>query len=374
MSEPEPSKVEEAEDDEKTQPASAEDDEQDEALVKLFADMGIKPKKEPQDVPKPAPLFRSFDIAGIADLIKGGKAKRIVCMCGAGISVSAGIPDFRTPGTGLYSQLDKYNLPAPESIFTLSYFRRHPEPFHQLARELFPGRYAPTPTHHFMRLLHSKGLLQRCFTQNIDSLEQLAGLPKDMVVAAHGNFDSAACIECEEEYPPEWVKAKIEGGEICRCSACEGLVKPSIVFFGEGLPERFFQRATADMPKCDLLLVMGTSLAVYPFAGLIGYVRGTCPRVLVNRECVGDDGRPGGFDFDASHRDVWLGGDCDSAVQQLAAELGWGSELGELVAAGKAACAAAAGDGNDDRAGAEQRADGTAGLCCLPISCSKAAD
>jgi NAD-dependent deacetylase sirtuin 2 len=87
-------------------------------------------------------------------------------------------------------QLERYNLPRPEAVFEISYFRNNPRPFHLLAKELFPGHYCPTPTHVFMRLLYDKGLLLRVYTQNIDSLEHLAGLPKDKIVPAHGNFDS----------------------------------------------------------------------------------------------------------------------------------------------------------------------------------------
>ena len=78
-------------------------------------------------------------------------------MVGAGISVNAGIPDFRTPGTGLYDNLHKYNLPDPTAVFDINFFRENPAPFYLLARELFPGQYLPTPTHYFLRLLHEKG-------------------------------------------------------------------------------------------------------------------------------------------------------------------------------------------------------------------------
>ena len=100
-------------------------------------------------------------------------------------------PDFRTPGTGLYDNLAKYNLPTPQSVFDKEYFLQRPDAFYLLCRELWPDNYAPTPAHHFVALLHEKGVLRRCFTQNIDSLEAAAGLPADMVVAAHGNFDGA---------------------------------------------------------------------------------------------------------------------------------------------------------------------------------------
>lgn len=88
---------------------------------------------------KRPPLLSSFDLKGVAELIREGKAKKIVCMVGAGISVSAGIPDFRTPGTGLYSQLERFKLPRPEAVFSIDFFRRNPQPFHLLAKELFPG-------------------------------------------------------------------------------------------------------------------------------------------------------------------------------------------------------------------------------------------
>ncbi len=99
-------------------------------------------------------------------------------MCGAGTSVSAGIPDFRSPGTGLFAQLDRFGtLQKPEDIFDIDCYRQDPRPFHLLAKELLPGRFSATPSHHFFRLLHEKGVLLRIYTQNIDSLETQAGLP-----------------------------------------------------------------------------------------------------------------------------------------------------------------------------------------------------
>ena len=97
-------------------------------------------------------------------------------MTGAGISVSAGIPDFRSPKTGLYANLAKYNLPTPEAIFSLDYFRTSPEAFYQLAQTFLDlDNYDPTPTHHFCHLLHSKGLVLKYMTQNIDNLESKTG-------------------------------------------------------------------------------------------------------------------------------------------------------------------------------------------------------
>ena len=129
-------------------------------------------------------------ISRVADAITSGDCGSIIVMCGAGVSVSAGIPDFRTPGTGLYDNLQQYGLPYAEAIFDLRFFQRNPGPFHRLCRELWPGNFQPTASHSFLRLLSDKGLLLRCFTQNIDSLETAAGLPADKLIAAHGNFDS----------------------------------------------------------------------------------------------------------------------------------------------------------------------------------------
>ena len=307
----------------------------------------------------------------------------IVVLGGAGMSTSAGIPDFRSPGTGLYDNLQKYDLPRPQAIFELEYFKRRPAAFYELARELWPGAYPPTPTHLFIRLLHEKGRLLRCFTQNIDSLETAAGLPSDRVVAAHGNFDSARCVDTRREVPIDELKHAILGSDDARTqnrqesstapndhpegeeeAAAEednndddrpgwmrlrdkygGLVKPEIVFFGEPLPQRFFDRANADLPRAKILLVVGTSLSVQPFASLINYVDDQCQRVLINRDPVGlrdkrvpsvlaNELRLGGFDFDDPHRnyrDVALLGDCDAQIIALAEALGWKNDLERLV-------------------------------------------
>ncbi|MEW5315784.1 MAG: hypothetical protein WDW38_007189 [Sanguina aurantia] len=309
------------------------------ALVWVWAAVGV----EPRGVGGSGGLG-SCDLQGVADLIREGRARRIVFMTGAGISVSAGIPDFRTPGTGLYSQLAKYKLPYPEAVFDIKYFRKvSAKPFFQLAKELFPGNYLPTAAHHFIRLVSLKGLLQCCFTQNIDSLETIAGVPQEEVVAAHGNFDSAHCTSCKLEHTTEYVKAAVMADELCRCTQCKGLVKPDIVFFGEQLPDRYHARVATDFPRCDLLIVMGTSLAVQPFASLIHKVPLGVPRLLINREAVGLHrksscglGPSPGFRFShpRNDRDVLQLGDCDQGVMQLAELLGWGEELQALMLAG----------------------------------------
>jgi NAD-dependent SIR2 family protein deacetylase len=220
-------------------------------------------------MPPPHPrVLKSFDLEGLAEYINTN-CKNVIVMAGAGISVSAGLPDFRTPGTGLYDNLAKYNLPEPTAVFNINFFRGNPAPFYMLAKELFPGQYKPTPTHNFIRLLNDRGLLLRCFTQNIDSLEAEAGIPKDKIVAAHGNFDSATCIDTGQKVPVEEVRAAIMAGPegyAAMNAKYGGLVKPDISFFGEKLPDRFYQLAGLDDPGVSRdLYSTNTALLVQKF-------------------------------------------------------------------------------------------------------------
>ncbi|GAB0138150.1 hypothetical protein EsDP_00006394 [Epichloe bromicola] len=259
-------------------------------------------------------------LSAVADYIKNGGKKRIVVLTGAGISTAAGIPDFRSPKTGLYSNLARLNLPYAEAVFDISYFRRHPEPFYVLARELYPGKFHPTVSHAFIALLARKGLLQMLFTQNIDCLERRAGVPADKVVEAHGSFATQRCIECKTRFPDQEMEDHVLGGMVPRCKepGCTGIVKPDIVFFGEALPSAFGENSH-QAAMADVVLILGTSLTVYPFAGLPNMARPGKPRVLFNMERVGSLG--GRAD------DVIELGSCDDGIRKLADELGWREEL-----------------------------------------------
>lgn len=293
----------------------------------------------------PKQILSSVDLEGIVKLIKEKKVTQIITMAGAGISTSAGIPDFRSPETGLYHNLEKYDLPNPQAIFTLDYFMDNPEPFCMLARELWPGIFKPTPCHYFIKMLDEKGLLKRHYTQNIDTLESVAGLEDEKLVEAHGSFKLGHCLECNAEYTQDWMKERILGKEMkipkCERDGCEGTVKPDIVFFGETLPNRYIQCVSQDFKRCDLLIIMGTSLTVQPFASLTSRVPEETPRLYINLEKTGcGPTNPfamfmfgGGFKFDDedNYRDVFLEGTCDDGCYKLADMLGWGDELRQKV-------------------------------------------
>ncbi|XP_011871958.1 PREDICTED: NAD-dependent protein deacetylase sirtuin-2 isoform X2 [Vollenhovia emeryi] len=303
----------------------------------------LKLVDSPSDQGEELPALSSLTLDGIAEYITNNANCKIVTMAGAGISTSAGIPDFRSPSSGLYHKLDKYNLPHPQAIFELDFFIKNPEPFFTLARELIPEGFQPTISHYFIRLLWEKGLLLRHYTQNIDTLERVAGLPGEKLVEAHGTFYSGHCLTCQASYTLPWMKEKIMKGEIPSCEKCDdGLVKPDIVFFGEMLSERFQTLADQDLEQAELLIIMGSSLVVQPFASIVDRVRASCPRLLINNEKVGMQDRLSRFlglrqglvfDNKSTHggRDVaWLG-DCDTGCQLLADKLGWGDELQALM-------------------------------------------
>nr|XP_034979013.1 NAD-dependent protein deacetylase sirtuin-3, mitochondrial isoform X1 [Zootoca vivipara]XP_034979034.1 NAD-dependent protein deacetylase sirtuin-3, mitochondrial isoform X1 [Zootoca vivipara] len=260
----------------------------------------------------------------VTELIQKKECKRVVVMTGAGLSTPSGIPDFRSPGSGLYSNLQQYNIPYPEAIFELNYFFHNPKPFFTLAKELYPGNYRPNYAHYFLRLLLDKGLLLRLYTQNIDGLERVAGIPPDKLVEAHGTFASATCTVCRRSYRGEDFREDVMADKIPKCPVCTGMIKPDIVFFGEELPHRFFLHVT-DFPVADLLLVIGTSLEVEPFASLAYAIRSSVPRVLINRELVGP------FAHQPQHSDVVELGDVIIGVEKVVELLGWKEELQELM-------------------------------------------
>ena len=276
----------------------------------------------------------NLSVKSLAHKLADSEYSKIVVLVGAGASCSAGIPDFRTPGTGLYDKLGKYNLPVPEAIFDLDYYTKvTPLPFVDLCQDIWPGQEdgpKPTPTHHFLKLLEEKQLLHRIYTQNIDGLEALAGISTDRLVECHGHFRSSSCTNCKTTIPiEECQKTIVEEGMPPKCPRCGSLVKPDIVFFGEEMPSRFMELIDKDVEDCDLLLVFGTSLLVMPVAGIPSWVGKDCPRILFNREPAGGIGS--GI---SKHlrQDLFLQGDCDDSVKSLCDLTGWKRDLEALIA------------------------------------------
>jgi len=250
--------------------------------------------------------------------LRNKKFKNIVFLTGAGISVSAGIPDFRTPGTGLYSKVQKLGLPFPEAVFTLEYLKEKPEAFYTVAKELLSYKASPTIAHYFIKMMADDGTLLVNYTQNIDGLETQAGIDPKYLVEAHGHLRSAHCVECHKEMPINEFLSHVNEGKVYRCE-CEGIIKPDVIFFGERLPDSFFN-SFYQIEESDLVIIMGTSLKVFPFANLVSLIRKTTPIVLINRE------NPG------INRDnfLFLDGDIDSRVLEIIKAVGWEERLNEL--------------------------------------------
>lgn len=200
-----------------------------------------------------------------------------------------------------------------------------------------------------MKLVESKGYLRKVFTQNIDTLERRAGVSESKVIEAHGSFAKNHCIDCRKEMQVEELKRqmykldkkksdedgntpsigsiplRLKNGQkvgIPKCE-CGGLVKPDIVFFGEGLPDEFFEGYEEDIPEADLVIVAGTSLTVSPFSMLPSAAPTSAVRVLFNLEQVGD--------FGTRSDDVIELDDCDNGITRFAEMCGWGEDLKKLV-------------------------------------------
>jgi len=272
--------------------------------------------------------------------LKAGKYKNVIIMSGAGLSTAAGIPDFRSPEKGLYAKIaTKYkSLTQPEDVFTLSFFERDPKPFWRLCRELdlfgTNSTYEPTIAHYLSKLLENKGILRRTFTQNIDALDRRTGLSGEKLMEAHGSAYGAYCIKCGIDQDLERVQTEVDKEKVPRCSklSCPGLVKPKITFFGEAMPSRFGKLVNEDFPKCDLLIIMGTSLAVAPFCHLVSDVTESTPRLLIN---LGDvDCHEFMFNQPGNYRDVFEKTTCDKGVERLVELCGWTEEFKKLLESG----------------------------------------
>ena len=202
------------------------------------------------------------------------KSKKIVFFGGAGVSTESGIPDFRSQD-GLYHQ--KYDYP-PETILSHTFFVRRPEEFFRFYRDkMLPLDAKPNPAHLKLAEWEREGRLLAVVTQNIDGLHQAAGSKK--VFELHGSIHRNYCQSCGKSYPPEYIRDSKDPVPLCECG---GRIKPDVVLYEEGLDNDVLSGAVHAIRQADLMIVAGTSLTVYPAAGLVQYFRGK-HLVLINR-------------------------------------------------------------------------------------------
>ncbi|MBQ9148442.1 MAG: NAD-dependent protein deacylase [Oscillospiraceae bacterium] len=209
------------------------------------------------------------------------ESSRIVFFGGAGVSTESGIPDFRSVD-GLYSQ--KFDYP-PEVIISHSFYQRRPEYFFNFYREkMLPLGFEPNVTHKVLAQWEAEGKLAAVVTQNIDGLHQKAGSKR--VYELHGSVLRNYCVRCGKFYPAEFVR---DHPGVPKCT-CGGTVKPDVVLYEECLDQDTIEKSVNAIYHADLLIVAGTSLTVYPAAGLINYYRGN-RLVLINRDATPYDDR-----------------------------------------------------------------------------------
>jgi NAD-dependent deacetylase len=200
------------------------------------------------------------EVERLAELL--GRSRRAVALTGAGVAVPSGIPDFRTPETGLWANVD------PMEVAHISVFEGDPERFWSYYRPRFQslGDKEPNRAHEALAELERRGLIEGVITQNIDRLHRAAG--SENVIEVHGSIGTSSCMACESAFGLEKVDALFDERGVAICTDCGGAVKPDVVLFGEMLPLEAIDRATQLAEEADLMLCVGSSLAVHPVAGL----------------------------------------------------------------------------------------------------------
>ncbi len=216
----------------------------------------------------------------LAEIVEA--ADSVVFFGGAGVSTASGIPDFRSED-GLYHQHFKY---PPEQMLGHDFFVSHTEEFYDFYRERMIALDArPNRAHEKLAELEAVGKLTAVVTQNIDGLHQLAGSKN--VLELHGSVHRNICQRCGHTYSAEWI---MRTTGVPRCEECGGLIKPDVVLYGEQLNEDVLLSSVRAIASCDLLIVGGTSLVVYPAAGLVDYFQGSS-LVIVNKQPTPQDSR-----------------------------------------------------------------------------------
>jgi NAD-dependent deacetylase len=224
----------------------------------------------------------------LAELLR--ESECTVALTGAGISVPSGIPDFRTPGEGIWEKVD------PMEVAHIDAFRRDPAKFWSFYRPRFQmlGDKQPNGAHRALAEFERRGLLEAVITQNIDTLHHKAGSQR--VVEVHGSIRTSSCQGCGTEFPLVEVEGLFDDEGAARCADCQGPVKPDVVLFGEFLPERAMAEAEDLAARAELMVCVGSSLEVYPVAGLPSVTLGRGGRIAVITK------GPTPFDQDAAVR------------------------------------------------------------------------
>ncbi len=211
-----------------------------------------------------------------ADLIH--KSKRLVVFTGAGVSTESGIPDFRSPG-GIWSRYDPDDFTIQKFVSSAESRRLH---WHMLGKEGLMADARPNQAHLAIAELERMGKLDCVITQNVDNLHQKAGNSPEKVFELHGNLRWAACLDCGKRYPlTEIVPLIRQDTGVPDCPDCKGMLKPAVVFFGEALPVRDLTEAGHRARNCDLMLVIGSTLVVYPAAYMPMYAREAGAKLVI---------------------------------------------------------------------------------------------
>ena len=222
----------------------------------------------------------SKDVEALAQLIDA--AERIVFFTGAGISTESGIPDFRSPGTGLWTKIK----PIPFQEFVSSDQARQESWRRRFGGDRTLETAKPNKGHQSVAQLVDTGKCLAVITQNVDNLFQDAGIPNGRVIELHGNAGYAKCLSCGIRYELAELEMQFrEIGQVQPCSSCGGIVKSATISFGQAMPEDAMRRAQDVTEACDLMVVAGSSLVVYPAAGFPEYAKQLGARLaIVNRE------------------------------------------------------------------------------------------
>ncbi|MEZ5550275.1 MAG: Sir2 family NAD-dependent protein deacetylase [Pseudomonadales bacterium] len=215
-------------------------------------------------------------------------SRRIVFFTGAGISTESGIPDFRSPGTGLWTKMKPIQFQdfvASESVRQESWRRR-------FSGERSIEKAVPNKGHYAVARLVELGKSPAVITQNVDNLHQHAGVPDDQVIELHGNASYATCLSCGTRYELADLETQFRQHQrVEPCSRCGGIIKSATISFGQAMPEDAMAKAQAVVETCDLMIVAGSSLVVYPAAGFPEYAKRLgAGLVILNREETPLDG------------------------------------------------------------------------------------